>query len=185
MEGLRIEKDNEASTTVIGIDYLLTDSRYRQDVNFSVFEKDCLTPVPSSVLPIQYSSQRKVVSLNVTFNITRVENTTIWNFAYNKENLEVGGNSTFCVRAGVVDKSSGYEMDFTESIVYVIVDKVGKADFSLTVQVDRVDADEDEIITGIGSVRGFQCDVNTFVQNNTAVSQGRLVAVYNHFISLI
>ena len=39
-------------------------------------------------------------------------------------------------------------MDFTESIVHVIVDKVGKADFSLTVQVDRVDADEDEIITG-------------------------------------
>ena len=74
-------------------------------------------------------------------------------------------------------------MDFTESIVYVIVDKVGEADFSLTVQVDRVDADEDEIITGgIGSVRGFQCDVNTFLQNNTAVSQGRLVAVYDHFI---
>ena len=70
-------------------------------------------------------------------------------------------------------------------MIYVIVDKIGKADFSLTVQVDRVDADEDEIITGIGSVRGFQCDVNTFVQNNTAVSQGRLVAVYNHFISLI
>merc|ERR1712012_152871 len=65
-------------------------------------------------------------------------------------------------------------MDFTEPIFSVHVDKTAGADFSLTVDVDRVGADNEEAgnIDYDGSVRAFQCDVDTFVQNDDAVRQG-------------
>merc|ERR1712127_576513 len=173
-EDVRIEKGTDVTQKIIEIDYKLADPRYKDVVNMTMFNNDCLTPVGSDVLPFGNSSVGNIVTLGVTYNPNYVESSDIWNPTLNGAGDEIGGTFIFCARAAVVDVQSGYEMDYNETKFFVDVSKSTGAGFQLSVDIDRDDAGEEDAgdVDHGGSVRGFQCDVDSFSEDDVAFAQG-------------
>jgi hypothetical protein len=158
----------------IQIDYALEDPRLNDDLNVTLFESDCVTPLNDSGLSCRYRVNSRLVALKVLCDQLNIEDSPIWNPTYNDGGAEIGGNFSFCVRAAVIDEVSTYEMDFEETKFTARVDKTTGAGFNLDVEIDRDEVGEEDAggIDYSGSVRGFQCDVNTFVESDDAVEQG-------------